>query len=140
MLEVASIGSVLRLSAWPSGSCSLGVSGAAAIVQREAGRVVSTAGLRILLGSPWTSVADLWPGMDQQDEVATVVMASQLQATQLQVTKTTEWTPGPLYPTHWPVTRGAFSARETSAVAQPPSLGPNLVLPVCMLEPPVSVP
>lgn len=84
-------------------------------------------------------MADLWPGMDRQDEAATVVMASQPQATQLQVTKRTEWTPGPLYPTHWPGTRGAFSTRETSAGAQPVSLAPDLVLPVCVLEPPVSV-
>lgn len=67
-LTVASIGSVLRLGAWPSGSCSFSVPGAAAIVLREAGRVVPTTGLRLRLGSPWTSVADLlaWDGPEGQ--------------------------------------------------------------------------
>lgn len=49
-LTVARIGPVLRLSAWPSGSCSVGVPGTAAIVQREAGRVISTTGVHFRLG------------------------------------------------------------------------------------------
>lgn len=49
-LTVARIGPVLRLSAWPSGSCSVGVPGTAAIVQREAGLVISTTGVHFRLG------------------------------------------------------------------------------------------
>lgn len=49
-LAVALIGPVLRLSAWPSGNCSVAFPGTAAIVQRETGRVVSTTGVHFRLG------------------------------------------------------------------------------------------
>lgn len=90
--------------------------------------MVPTTGLRFRLGSPWTSVSDLlaWDGPAGQSGHSGDGLAASSNTTSGNK-KRLSGLRAPLSPTNWPVTHGAFSTGETSAIAHPLSLGPNLV-------------